>query len=136
MINNWDRQKLDIDFSRIELPRGKPSDIDFVYVGPQGNDGVPKYAILAEIKNSVGTFTEFQRYLYAQYSDALERSGIDTYTMYLNHDKFVERGDTEVNVADCLVVEVYDTNDHLWYTVSDEKLLFQTALDMILSKYK
>lgn len=136
MIKDWNRQKLEIDYHNIKVPSGKPSDIDFVYVEPHYRGNFPRYAILAEIKNEIGEFTDFQRYLYSMYTELLEKAGVDVYTFYLNHHKYVEKGDTNVDASsDCIVKEVYDTKLHEWCKIS-ETLTFQQALDKIIDKYK
>jgi len=97
MIKSRARQTLFMDFSNLKVQKGSPSDVDFMYNGG-------KFLLIAEIKNELGTFTEEQKHLYEDLADNHKK---DTYVVFITHDKFVEKGDTSVDVAECKVVEYY-----------------------------
>lgn len=75
-----------------------PSDIDMVYIGKD------KFLIVGEIKNEQGRLSDGQRRLLQTFVDGWEAKGI---AIYITHDKYTQRGDTDVNVAECYVQEIY-----------------------------
>lgn len=98
MIRDWDEHNLHMDFSNINVPHGKPSDIDMWYILPSG------FVILGEIKNHSGQFKPFQKQLLCRLVDELQNGGT---ILYIIHDQDVHMGATEVNIANCLVQEYY-----------------------------
>lgn len=98
MIKNWDHHDLHMDFSSMYQGKNHPSDIDMVYIGKD------KFLIVGEIKNEQGRLTDGQRRLLQTFVDGWEAKGI---AIYITHDKYVQYGDTDVNVAECYVQEIY-----------------------------
>lgn len=98
MIRNKAQQKLFMDFSHILSGGGKVSDIDMVKVLRNG------FVIIGEIKNEGGTLSQGQRALLEGFIDNSKSGGA---ILYITHNKRVEDGDTEVNVAECQVKEYY-----------------------------
>jgi hypothetical protein len=123
MISDWNRQKLNIDFGNIKVPSGRPSDIDFYYVGHD-------YIIFAEIKNEVGQLKKGQKRLYEELADNLKHKTV--YVYYMTHNKFVEKGDLSVDVAECVIKEYYDADRRVW-VVPETTKTFQEVLDEIYS---
>lgn len=87
-----------MDFSNINTPHGKPSDVDMWYISKNN------FLIVGEIKNAKGTFTDAQKYLLAKLVDGNKNGGT---VLYITHDKDVHKGDTLVDVAQCQVAEYY-----------------------------
>ena len=98
MIRNWEEHSLYMDFSQIETPVGKPSDIDMWYITPTG------FVIIGEIKNQRGELKTTQRKLLSRLVDEMKNGGT---VLYIIHDKDVHVGDEKVNIANCLVQEYY-----------------------------
>ena len=74
------------------------SDIDLFHVTPTG------FLVIGEIKNLKGKFKRGQKRLLQNLVDANRHGGT---VLYITHDKDVHKGDTIVDVADCLVEEYY-----------------------------
>jgi hypothetical protein len=98
MIRDWEEHSLHMDFSGVDVPVGRPSDIDMWYITPQG------FVIVGEIKNQIGEFKTFQKRLLSRLIDELKDGGT---VLYIIHDKDVHMGDTTVNIGNCLVSEYY-----------------------------
>jgi len=98
MIRDWEEHSLYMDFSEIDVPVGKPSDIDMWYITPTG------FVIIGEIKNYKGTFKTAQKKLLTKLCDDLKGGGT---VLFIIHDKDVHLGDDMVNIANCLVQEYY-----------------------------
>lgn len=98
MIRNWQEHGLHMDFSNIEVPQGRPSDVDMWYIDKSG------FLIIGEIKNAMGTFTDGQRFLLQKLVDSHKGGGT---ILYITHHKDVHKGDTFVDVASCKVEEYY-----------------------------
>lgn len=97
MIRDWKEHSLKMDFSNIETPVGRPSDIDLWYID-RG------FLIIGEIKNAKGTFTDGQRHLLQKLIDNHKGGGI---ILYITHNRDVHQGDTFVDVSQCKVAEYY-----------------------------
>jgi len=126
MIQNWERHNLNTDFSRIQVPSGKPSDIDMFYVGDN-------YLVLGEIKNYEGTFSEFQRKMYQRFID---NCGFEhAIVIYINHDKKVEDRDTYVDVSMCFASEYYLKGYEGWHKPK-EPMTVQMLFNWVEEKWK
>lgn len=121
MIYSISRHNLFMDFSNIKTDKGRPSDIDMYYIG----NG---YQIFGEIKNEKGTFTNEQKHIYEKFA---RNSRLNTYVLFLTHNKFVELGDKKVDVAECNVREYYYKGE--WHTPRTTTTC-QQAFDMIKDK--
>lgn len=82
-----------------------PSDIDMFYLGKG------KVLIIGEIKNEKGTLQKGQRRILEKIAEGWKH---DSLVLYIVHDKYVQRGDTMVNVAECYVREIYYKKIHAW----------------------
>ena len=98
MIRNWNYHNLYMDYSSYANTNNHPSDIDMFYIGKD------KTLIVGEIKNELGKLVGGQRKLYEQLIDGWKYDGI---ALFIVHDKYVQRGDTKVDVPNCLVREYY-----------------------------
>ena len=98
MIRDWEEHNLHMDFSKIDVPTGKPSDVDMYYILPSG------FVIIGEIKNQMGHLKPFQKKLLSRLVDELKDGGT---VLYIIHDTDVHTGGSEVNIAECLVQEYY-----------------------------
>lgn len=98
MIRNWQEHQLNMDFSNIETPQGKPSDIDMWYISKTN------FLIIGEIKNEMGYFTDSQKWLLAKLIDQHKGGGT---ILYITHEKDVHKGDRFVDVSKCQVAEYY-----------------------------
>lgn len=94
MIKNWKQKELDMSFDGISP---HPSDIDMFVL--KGNT-----LIIGEIKNESGFFKDGQRKLLQTVVDGWKYKAI---LLYIEHDKYVEKGDTDVEIAYCQVREYY-----------------------------
>lgn len=74
------------------------SDIDLFHVTPKG------FLILGEIKNLKGEFKAGQKALLSKIVDAHKHGGT---VLFITHDNDVHKGDTVVDVSECLVEEYY-----------------------------
>ena len=95
MIRDWSEHNLHMDFSKIGVVC---SDIDLIHVTKKNR------LIIGEIKNSKGTFKAGQKRLLERIVDNHKYGGT---VLYITHDGDVHRGDSIVNIADCLVEEYY-----------------------------
>lgn len=98
MIRDWKEHQLNMDFSNIDTPQGKPSDVDMWYISKTN------FLIIGEIKNGKGTFTDSQKWLLAKLIDNHTGGGT---ILYITHDKDVHKGDRFVDVSRCQVSEYY-----------------------------
>lgn len=98
MIRDWQEHQLNMDFSHIETPQGKPSDIDMWYISKTN------FLIIGEIKNGKGTFKDTQKGLLAKLIDQHKGGGT---ILYITHNKDVHKGDRLVDVSRCQVSEYY-----------------------------
>lgn len=98
MIRDWQEHSLYMDFSNIETPQGRPSDIDMWYITTNG------FLIIGEIKNRKGTFTDGQKALLKKIVDRHKGGGT---VLYITHNKDVHIGDSMVDVSKCQVSEYY-----------------------------
>lgn len=99
-IRNWNNHAVKLDFKNLRFgpeQKKRPSDIDMFYL--HGNT-----LILADAKNAIGEFSDGQRWLYEKLIDGHRGGG---YFFYFVHDVFQQNGDTEVDVARCLIKEYY-----------------------------
>ena len=87
-----------MDFSNIDTPQGKPSDVDMWYISKTN------FLIIGEIKNEKGYFTDSQKWLLARLIDNHKGGGT---ILYITHDKDVHVGDKTVDVSRCQVAEYY-----------------------------
>ena len=85
-----------MNFGNIETPKGHPSDIDMWYITKDN------FLIIGEIKNRKGSFTDFQRWMNERLIESHSGGGT---VLYIEHDKDVHFGDTEVDVSKCYVKE-------------------------------
>ena len=100
-IRNWDFHALRFDFSPLARPDGtdKPSDIDMFYIGKENT------LVIGEFKNETKPYiTYMQKRLIQRIIDGWKD---DALALLIIHDKYVQRGDTKVNVAECFVKEIY-----------------------------
>lgn len=100
MINNWDYQKLRMDYSSYTKSNNHPSDIDMFYITDDDT------LILGEIKNE-----SYKKELWEKQKKILQRV-IDNYKkeaiyLFITHNKYVQKGDTKVDVPDCYIKEYY-----------------------------
>ena len=98
MIRNWNYHNLYMDYSSYADTNNHPSDIDMFYIGKD------QTLIVGEIKNELGKLIGGQRKLYEQLIDGWKYNGM---ALFIVHDKYVQRGDTKVDVPNCLVREYY-----------------------------
>lgn len=82
-----------------------PSDIDMFFLTDAN------FLCVAEIKNERGRFSPSQRKRLERLVDGWMADGV---CLYVTHDKYVQNGDTEVNVADCFIQEIYYKSIHKW----------------------
>lgn len=97
-MRNWQRHGLHMKFDNCNVGHGKPSDIDMMYIGRNG------FLVLGEIKNEEGLLGDGQRSLLEQIADNHKQGAM---VIYITHNKYVEKGDEEVDVAECFVEEYY-----------------------------
>lgn len=98
MIRDWRQHSLYMDFSGLTNERGyHPSDIDLFWLGKN-------HIVFGEIKNECGTFTDGQMRLFTKLVDGYDGKAI---LLLITHDKYIERGDTIVDVSCCLVQQYY-----------------------------
>lgn len=100
MIHNWDYKNLRLDYSSMFDNTDHPSDIDMFYLTKD------EILILGEIKNE-----SYNEKYWNNQKKVLQKI-IDNYSkeaiyLFIVHDKYVQRGDTKVDVLDCKVKEYY-----------------------------
>lgn len=122
MIKNWDFHSLHMDFSSMYKGNDHPSDIDMVYLGRN------KFLIIAEIKHERGTFTVGQRHLLETLIDGWKFGGM---VIYVNHDRMVQHGDTDVDVSECFVKEYYIKGTGRW-----EKPVRPVQVKQVIEKFR
>lgn len=93
-----------MDFSNVEVPTGRPSDIDMFWVVPDWVSELGGYLILGEIKHETGVFTDEQRGLYKTIIDNNKVGGT---AFFITHNKRWQDGDKFVDVGSCKVKEFY-----------------------------
>lgn len=120
MIRNWNFHNLYMDYSSYTDANNHPSDIDMFYIGKD------KTLIVGEIKNELGKLVGGQRKLYEQLIDGWKYNGI---ALFIVHNKYVQRGDTKVDVPNCLVREYYYKGE--WHKPQKELKVME-----VLDKYK
>lgn len=104
-MNNWDYHSLRMDFSSMYYGDRHPSDIDMVYLGKEN------FLIIAEIKNECGSLKDGQRRLLETLVDGWKHNGL---CLYVTHDKYVQNGDTLVDVPDCFINRIYYKGTGKW----------------------
>lgn len=107
-IRNWDFHALRFDFAPLARPDGtdKPSDIDMFYISNANT------LIIGEFKNETKPYiTYMQKRLIQRIIDGWK---YDAIALLIIHDKYVQRGDTKVNVAECYVKEIYYKKIGAW----------------------
>lgn len=104
-IKNWEFQQLHMDFSSMFPDGNHPSDIDMFFLTDTD------FLCVAEIKNERGRFNPSQRRRLERLIDGWKADGV---CLYVTHNKYVQNGDTEVNVPDCYIQEIYYKNKHQW----------------------
>ena len=106
-----------IDFDEMRDAGIFPCDLDFTYLCYDG------FLILSEFKNSLGYIKGMQRTVLTNIVDNHCFGGILLDTV---HDKFQQKGDTEVNAADCIVRSYY--YDRQWHSCDRNFKEFVTEL--------
>lgn len=125
-INNWKQHNLHMDYSSWTKSNDHPSDIDMFYLCKDDT------LILGEIKNEM-----YDREKWAKQKKILQRV-IDNYKkdaiyFFITHDKYVENGDTYVDVPNCYVKEYYYKGK--WYKPKNN-LKVKEVLDKYMKKEK
>lgn len=82
-----------------------PSDIDMFYLGRN------RVLILGEIKNQDGELKKGQRAMLEKLVEGWRYDGI---VLFITHNKYFQKGDRVVNVAECYVNEIYYKQIHKW----------------------
>lgn len=100
MIKNWNYKNLHLDYSSMYETNNHPSDIDMFYLGKN------ETLILGEIKNE-----SYNKEYWERQKKVLEKV-IDNYKkeamyLFIVHDKYIQKGDTKVDVPNCIVKEYY-----------------------------
>lgn len=103
MIRDWNAHNLLMDFESVEVPSGRPSDIDMFYIVPQWLEA-GGFLILGEIKNEQGRFNDDQRGLYEQLINSHKEGGA---ILYITHNKRWQDGDKKVEVGNCKVEQYF-----------------------------
>lgn len=105
MIKNWNYKNLQLDYSSMYGER-HPSDIDLFYIKEDGT------FIFGEIKNESykKELWEKQKKLFEQLIDNCKKKAI---FIFIIHNKYVQNGDTKVDIPECYVREYYYNNQ--WY---------------------
>lgn len=105
MIKNWTHHNLHMDFSSMFEGNDHPSDIDMFYLCDDGT------LIIGEIKNECGEFAQGQRRILTK---VLKAHKWDAVGLYITHNKYVQDGDTVVDVSECPVQEIYIKSEGVW----------------------
>ena len=121
MIKHWNFHNLYMDYSSM-YGKDHPCDIDMLYIG---KDDI---LIIGEIKNEQGRLRNGQRKLLEKVINNWKYDGI---CLYITHDKYVQLGDTKVDVPECYVKEYYWKQAKRWFKPR-EKLKVKD----VLNKYK
>ena len=103
MIKNWNYKNLRLDYSSMYNGTNHPSDIDLFYL--TNNETL----ILGEIKNeSYNTDNwEKQKKIFEKIIDNYKKEAM---YLFITHNKYVQNGDTSVDVPNCYVKEYYYKN--------------------------
>ena len=120
MIEKWEYQKMNLDFSSMFFGSDHPSDIDMFYIGRN------QTLIVGEVKNERGRLKDGQRKLLAA---LVEGWKYDAIAIFIQHNKYHQRGDRTVNVIDSRVTEIYSKGEMKWrqptkYTIVRDVLDF------------
>ena len=99
-----------------------PSDIDMFYIGKKD------ILIIGEIKNEKGSLKDGQRRLLEKVVDNWQN---DAMCLFITHDKYVQNGDTKVDVPNCYVKEYYWKKAGKWIIPKEP-----TKVIDVLDKYK
>ena len=106
MIKNWQHlNKIENDFSSYTNSNRHPSDIDMSYIA-NGDTW-----IIGEIKNELGELKEGQRHILEKYVNNWKKYSL---CLFITHDKYVEHGDTRVDIMNCKVKEMYTQDEKQW----------------------
>lgn len=97
MVRNWEEHSLYMDFSNLTVGKAHPSDIDMFWMGKN-------HLVFGEIKNECGTFGEGQLRMFEKLVNGYNGSAI---LLLITHDKYVQNGDTVVDVSTCPVIKYY-----------------------------
>ena len=122
MIKNWNFHNLYMDYSSMFDSDNHPSDIDMFYIG---KDDI---LIIGEIKNEQGTLRDGQRRLLEKVANNWKRDAI---CLFITHNKYVQNGDTRVDVPNCYVKEYYWKKAGIWVVPKEP-----TQVIDVLDKYK
>lgn len=122
MIKNWNFHNLYMDYSSMFDTNNHPSDIDMFYIG---KDDI---LIIGEIKNEQGILREGQRKLLEK---IVNNWGKDAICLFIVHNKYVQNGDTMVDVPNCYVREYYWKRKGEWVYPREP-----TKVMDVLEKYK
>lgn len=100
MIKNWNYKNLHLDYSSMYEGNNHPSDIDMFYLTRD------ETLILGEIKNE-----SYNKDGWEKQKKVLQKV-IDNYKkealyLFIVHNKYVQKGDTKVDVPNCQVKEYY-----------------------------
>ena len=124
MVRNKNFHNLFMDYSSYTESNDHPSDIDMFYIG-KGN-----MLIVGEIKNERGKLIGGQRRLYENLIDGWKYDGI---ALFIVHDKYVQKGDTKVDVPNCFIREYYYKGE--WHKPKKE-IKVKNVLDKYMEKEK
>jgi len=105
MIRSWQQKELQLDYSSMYGDR-HPSDIDMFYIKNNGT------IIFGEIKNESYNKEKWarQRKLFEYLIDNIKVKAI---YILITHDKYVQKGDKQVDIPNCYVSEYYYKGN--WY---------------------
>lgn len=124
-IRNWDFHALRFDFSRLARTDGKdkPSDIDMFYVGKDNT------LVIGEFKNESRPYiSNGQKWLMERFVNGWKDDAI---ALLIIHDKYVQRGDTTVNVARLYVKEYFWKKVGKWIPPQRK-----TTVKEVINKYR
>lgn len=122
MIRNWEFHDLHMDFSKHYEDNDHPSDIDLFYLCRDG------CLVLGEIKNIRDRLKHGQRKILELLAEGWEK---DAVVLFIQHDKFYQYGDREVDVDCCPVKEIYYKSIHGWRTPREP-----TTVRQVIDYYK
>ena len=98
MIRDWGKHSLNMDFSGLKVGNCQPSDIDLFWLGKN-------HLVIGEIKNECGEFKNGQVQLLAELVNGWHKKR--AILLLITHDKYVQKGDTTVDVSKCFVQEYF-----------------------------
>lgn len=121
MIKNWNYKNLHLDYSSMYDGGNHPSDIDLFYIAKDDT------LILGEIKNeSYNTDNwEKQKKILQRVIDNYKKEAL---YLFITHNKYVQKGDTKVDVPNCNIKEYYYKGE--WRTPQKETKVWE-----VLKKY-